>query len=73
MTNWIYQYHVYSDHISFIVSVPINTDEYAIGFAKRVALDYYDYTDEQFENVQCEFIVKFFSESAINLDKLNKG
>lgn len=69
--NYVYQYHVYNEHVSFIVSVPIETDEYAIGFAKRVALDYYDYTEDQFKDIKSEFIVKFWMESAIDLKKLN--
>lgn len=72
VANWIYQYHVYNDHISFIVSVPIESEEYAIDFAKRVALDFYDYPLWQLENVKCEFIVRFFCESFIDVNKLQK-
>ena len=72
MTNFVYQYHVYNEHISLIVSVPIKEDDYAINFAKRVAKDFYDYTEEQLNNIQCEFIVMFFTESVINVKKLNQ-
>ncbi len=70
--NYVHQYHVYNEYMSFIVSVPIETHEYAENFAKRVALDYYDYTEDQFKDMKCEFIVKFWMESAINLNELNK-
>lgn len=66
-----HQYHVYNEYMSFIVTVPVNTHEYAKGFAKRVAMDFYDYTEEQVENVNVEFIVSYWMESAINLKKLN--
>ncbi|MEW4154514.1 hypothetical protein Q0N88_33390, partial [Bacillus thuringiensis] len=65
--------HVYNEHMSFIVSVPRKEDEYAERFAKRVAVDFYEYTEEQVENVTVEFIVSFWMESAINLNKLNKA
>ncbi|PEU21543.1 hypothetical protein CN526_26890 [Bacillus wiedmannii] len=73
MHNTSYQYHVYNEHMSFIVSVPRKEDEYAERFAKRVAIDFYEYTEEQVENVNVEFIVSFWMESAINLKKLNKA
>lgn len=72
MTNTSYQYHVYNDHMSFLVSVPVNTQEYAKGFAKRVAMDFYEYTEEQVENINVEFIVSYWMESAINLKILNR-
>ncbi|HHB2481388.1 TPA: hypothetical protein ACORDH_002839 [Bacillus cereus] len=68
----IYQYHVYNEHMNFIVSVPVKEDEYAKGFAKRVAMDFYEYTEEQVQNVNVEYIVSFWGESAINLKKLNE-
>ncbi|PEA74824.1 hypothetical protein [Bacillus wiedmannii] len=73
MPNTVYQYHVYNEHMSFIVSVSRKEDEYAERFAKRVAIDFYEYTEEQVENVNVEFIVSFWMESAINLKKLNKA
>lgn len=73
MPNTSYQYHVYNKHMSFIVSVPVKEDEYAERFAKRVAVDFYDYTEAQVQNVNVEFIVSFCMESAINLKKLNKA
>ncbi|PEA52435.1 hypothetical protein CON64_23775 [Bacillus pseudomycoides] len=73
MPNTSYQYHVYNEHMSFIVSVPVKEDEYAKRFAKRVAVNFYDYTEEQVQNVNVEFIVSFCMESAINLKKLNKA
>ncbi|MGG2015467.1 hypothetical protein [Bacillus sp. S10(2024)] len=73
MPNANYQYHVYNEHMSFIVSVPVKEDEYAERFAKRVAVDFYDYTEEQLQNVNVEFIVSYRIESAINLNKLNKA
>ncbi|AQY55073.1 hypothetical protein [Geobacillus phage TP-84] len=72
VANWIYQYHVYNDHISFIVSIPMESEEYAIDFAKRVALDYLDYPLYQLDDVKCEFIVRFFCESVIDVNKLQK-
>ncbi|MGK4040842.1 hypothetical protein AB0Y20_00975 [Heyndrickxia oleronia] len=71
MTNTSYQYHVYNEYMSFIVSVPVNTDEYAACFAKRVAMDFYDYTEDQVKDVNVEFIVSYWMESAINLKALN--
>lgn len=70
--NNSYQYHVYNEHMNFIVSVPKKDDEYAERFAKNVAIDFYEYTEEQVENVNVEFIVSFWMESTINLNKLNK-
>ena len=72
VANWIYQYHVYNDHVSFIVSVPIESEEYAINFAKRVALDYLDYSLYQLDDMKCEFVVRFFCESFIDVNKLQK-
>ncbi|ENQ3077104.1 TPA: hypothetical protein ROX98_003809 [Bacillus pseudomycoides] len=73
MVNTSCQYHVYNEHLSFIVSVPVKEDAYAEGFAKRVAVDFYDYIEAQVQNVNVEFIVSFCMESAINLKKLNKA
>ncbi|ENQ3080880.1 TPA: hypothetical protein ROX98_001538 [Bacillus pseudomycoides] len=73
MPNTSYQYHVYNEHMSFIVSVPVKKDEYAERFAKRVAVGFYEYTKEQVQNVNVEFIVSYRMESAINLKKLNKA
>jgi hypothetical protein len=72
MKNELYQYHVYNEHMNFIVSVPVEEHKYAEGFAKRVAMDFYDYTEEQVKDVKVEFIVGFWMESAINLKLLNK-
>ncbi|WP_176520891.1 hypothetical protein [Bacillus thuringiensis] len=41
MPNTSYQYHVYNEHMNFIVSVPKKEDEYAEQFAKNVAVDFY--------------------------------
>ncbi|PHB24762.1 hypothetical protein COE80_17180 [Bacillus pseudomycoides] len=71
MIQTSYQYHIYNEHMSFIVSVPRKEDEYAERFAKRVAMDFYEYTEEQIQNVNVEFIVSYWMESAINLKKLN--
>ncbi|MEH6888262.1 hypothetical protein V7024_00570 [Bacillus sp. JJ864] len=73
MPNRSYQYHVYNEHMSFIVSVPVKEDKYVERFAKRVAVDFYEYTEEQVKNVNVEFIVSYRMESAINLKKLNKA
>lgn len=73
MTKWVYQYHAYNDHISIIVSVPVENQEYAVNFAKRVAFDFYDHTEDQLVDVKCDFIVKFWMESAINLNKLSNN
>ena len=66
-----YQYHVYNNHMNFIVTVPLDEHEYAETFAKRVAMDFYEYTEDQIENAKVERIVEFRMESAINLKKLN--
>lgn len=67
-----YQYHVYNDHMSFIVTVPVDDEhKYAEGFAKRVAMDFYEYTEDQVKDVRVERVVEFMMESAINLKKLN--
>lgn len=66
-----YQYHVYNDHMNFIVTVPVDEHKYAEGFARRVAMDFYEYTEDQFKDVKVERIVEFMMESAINLKKLN--
>lgn len=68
-----FQYHVYNEHMNFIVSVPVKDDNYAKGFAKRVAMDFYDYTIDQVEDVTVEFIVSFRVESAINLNMLSQN
>lgn len=65
-----YQYHVYNEHMNFIVTVPLDEYRYAEGFAKRVAMDFYDYTEKQVENVSVERIAEFGIESAINLKLL---
>ncbi|MFD6510750.1 MULTISPECIES: hypothetical protein [Bacillus] len=57
--------------MSFIVSVPVKEDEYAERFAQRGAMDFYEYTEGQVQNMNVEFIVGFWGESAINLKKLN--
>lgn len=69
--NKKYQYHVYNEHISLLVSVPIESHAYAEEFAKRVAIDFYDYTEKQVEEVNTEFVTSFFIESVINIKKLN--
>jgi hypothetical protein len=71
MSERKYQYHVYNEHMSFIVTVPLDTHEYAEGFAKRVAMDFYEYTEEQLEHVNVERMLEFWMESAINLKMLN--
>jgi hypothetical protein len=71
MSNTKYQYQVYNEHMNFLVSVPVKSDEYAANFGKRVAMDFYSYTDDQVENVKVELIVNFWMESAINLKLLN--
>ncbi|MEH7463607.1 hypothetical protein V7166_16405 [Bacillus thuringiensis] len=73
MPNTSYQYHVYNEHMSFIVSVPVKEDKYAERFAKRVAVDFYEYTEEQVKNVNVEFIVSYRMKSVINLKNLNKA
>lgn len=35
-------------------------------------MDFYEYTEEQVQNVNVEYIVSFWGESAINLKKLNE-
>ena len=72
MNGKSFQFHVYNEHINFIVSVPYDMREYADDFASRVAVDFYGYTEKQVENVNVEFICKYTIESAINLNMMKK-
>lgn len=71
--NWIYQYHVYNSFTSIIVSVQVKSHEYALNFGKRVAIDFFQSTKQDFENeeLKCDFVCKFVAESAINVNDLN--
>ena len=66
-----YQYHVYNKHLSILVTVPMESYEYAEGFAKRTAMDFYGYDEDQLDSLQVEFICSFQGESVVNLKMLN--
>ena len=65
-----YQYQVFNKNVNTIVTVPIKDEDYAIHFAKRCLLDFYNQTFVTCENLKCNFICEFHGESFINLDLL---
>lgn len=68
----LHQYHVYNHHINIIVSIPIEQESYAKEFAKECAIDEFDCTEEQLEDIKVDYIMSYSGYSAINLNTLNK-
>ncbi|MGE7305816.1 hypothetical protein ACQKJG_18505 [Priestia megaterium] len=73
MQDKYHQYHVYNEHISIIVTIGTKDDEYATIFGKRTAVDFFEATQDQLDNVKCEYICSFFLDSAISVNHLNKA
>lgn len=67
-----YQYQVYNKYMNLIVTVPMNSEEYAEGFAKRVGMDFYDLEEQYLQDMKTVFICEFMMESVINVNLLNK-
>ena len=67
-----FQYHVYNEHINLLVTVPVDTEEYAISFAKRTSMDFYDATEDQVQELECDRICAMWMESVVNINLLNK-
>lgn len=67
-----YQYKVYSNYINLIVTIPIESEEYAKNFARRTSLDFYDAKEHHVSDLKVTYICSFLDESVINLDLLNK-
>lgn len=65
-----YQYHIYNDFFSLLVTVQRKNDEYAIQFCKSVARDFYGLRDEYLQDVKCKYITEFSHESVVNLNML---
>lgn len=67
-----YQYQVYNENVNLIVTVPIESKEYASKFGKRVAIDFYHLEEKDLKDVNVEFVCKFMMESVINVNLLKK-
>ena len=72
IANVMHQFYAYNEYLSILVTVPSDSLGYAEGFAKRVAMDFYDYMEDQVEKVNIELITSFWMESAVNLNILSK-
>lgn len=68
--NYVYQYHVYNDHVDMIVSATKASYDHVLFLARRYCKDFYDYSEEQLEDLKCELVVKFLAESVINMKLL---
>lgn len=71
MANDKFQYHVFNQHISFIISIGIESEEYAVSLAKRTAVDFYDYEEVQALDLQAQLINGYRHDSVINVKMLN--
>lgn len=67
-----YQYQVYNKHMNIVVTVPVESEEYAEKLAKRVAMDYYSVEEEHTQDLKVAFICTFLMESVINVNLLQK-
>jgi hypothetical protein len=67
-----YQYLVFNDHINFIVTTISDDEFYAKNLGKRVAMDYFDFTEEQTKDLNCKLITQYQRESVVNLQLLTK-
>lgn len=67
-----YQYQVNNHYINLIVTIPIESEEYALNFAKRTALDFYEAKNHHISDLKVNYICSFRDESVINIDLLNK-
>lgn len=67
-----YQYHVYNEHFSLIVTVNIKSPEYATGLGIQSAINFYGYDDKYTENVICDYITSFLHDSIVNVNMLKK-
>lgn len=70
--NRKYQYQVFNEYINLIVTVPLNTEEYAEGFARRTAQDFYGLEEQYLKDLNVVFICEFMMESVINVNLLQK-
>ncbi|MGE7840686.1 hypothetical protein ACQKNX_07835 [Lysinibacillus sp. NPDC093712] len=67
-----YQYQVHNDYINLLVTIPIESDEWALKFARRTSLDFYDAKEHHVSNLKVVYICSFLDESVINLNLLSK-
>ena len=67
-----YQYQVYNKHLNLLITIPIESEEYALNFAKRTAMDFYDAKSEFLLELKVEFICSFRDESVINVSLLSE-
>lgn len=67
-----YQYQVYNKYMNLIVTVPVESEEYAEKFAKRVAMDYYSLEEQYVQDLRVAYICGFMMESVINVNLLQK-
>jgi len=67
-----YQYHVYNDHCDTIVTVDIEGEEVARGFAKGCLRDFYGKTEEHVRDLNVVFLSSFYNNAIAVLDLLQK-
>lgn len=65
-----HQFNIFNDKVSVIATIPIEDKEYATNFAKRCLMDFYKKPEEDLQDLKCELLCSFFSESLINLEYL---
>lgn len=66
-----YQYQVYNQYVNLIVTVPVESEDYALEFGKRTALDFYEAKEHHVTSLKVKYICSFRDESVINLHMLN--
>ena len=65
-----YQYQIYNHYINLIVTVPVESEEYALEFGKRTALDFYEAKEHHVMSLNVKYICSFREESVINIHML---